>query len=77
MIGDGIKKSTESEKNAIWAQKSLVAKKDLSKDHILKDSDLIAKRPGDGIRANNKNLFIGKRLLLDIKEDENITFDHI
>ncbi len=78
MFGNGIKKSTKSEKDAlIWAQKSLVAKKDLSKNHLLDANDLIAKRPGGGIKPNKKSLFIGKKLICDIKEDENITFDHI
>ena len=58
-------------------EKSIVASKDLNKGHILTLQDLDYKKPGDGIRADKYRLFIGKKLLKDIKKEEKIIENYI
>lgn len=48
--GDGIKRPTNSElKNIHVARKSIFSCRDINKGEIIKETDLIALRPGDGI----------------------------
>lgn len=49
-LGTGVKEPSESEKkNIIIARKSIVAKKKINKGEIFTESNLTAKRPGNGI----------------------------
>lgn len=69
-LGDGIKKRTATEsKNIVPARKSLFFAKDLNKGAVLTLTDLIAKRPGDGIAANNAEYYIGKKLKQDVRAE--------
>src|SRR6185369_4011511 len=62
-FGDGIKKRTESEeKNVVPARKSIFVKNDLPAGHVISLSDIIAKRPGDGISSAQVEMIIGKKL---------------
>lgn len=73
MIGSGEKIPAEAERNAeIWALKSLVARYDLKKGHIVSERDLIAKRPGGGIPPSQMTTVIGRRLNRDLATDEKL-----
>ena len=61
--GNGIKIPSESEtKNIAIARKSIHIANDLPNGHIIKESDLIALRPGDGITPMAWESIIGKKL---------------
>ena len=53
-------------------RRSMVAKYDLEKGHILTKEDFIYKRPGTGISPDEAIFFIGKKLMKDVKEDKTI-----
>jgi N,N'-diacetyllegionaminate synthase len=64
--GSGIKEPSESEmKNIAIARKSIHISNDLSKGHIITESDLIALRPGDGISPMDWASIIGKKLTVN------------
>lgn len=70
-LGDGIKKVLTCELNTRkFARRSLVINHNLKKGHILKENDLISKRPGTGISPIYIKKVIGKRLVREKKEDE-------
>ena len=58
-------------------RRSVVAKKDLQKGHILGVDDFDLKRPGDGFEPGKISSLIGKVLLSEIKQDEQIKNIHI
>lgn len=61
--GNGLKMPSESEtKNIAIARKSIHLANDLSSGQIIKESDLIALRPGDGISPMAWESIIGKKL---------------
>lgn len=61
--GSGLKMPSESEtKNIAIARKSIHLANDLSNGQIIKESDLIALRPGDGISPMAWESIIGKKL---------------
>lgn len=63
IAGNGIKEASKSElKNIPIVRKSLHFRKNLSVNHILCASDLIALRPGFGISPMEIDMFIGKKL---------------
>lgn len=67
--GDGLKKPSPSEsKNIIIARKSIHLNKRLLANSILKEEDLIALRPGDGISPMEWNNVIGKKISRDLEK---------
>lgn len=58
-------------------RRSLVVTKDLKRGHILLDSDIDAKRPGDGIPVSRYAEIVGKKLKRDIMKDEQIFQEYI
>ena len=58
-------------------KKSIVAKKNLSKDQLLKFSDLNFKSPGGGLEPYEAENLVGKKIKKDILEDENILFEDL
>ena len=61
--GNGIKEASKSEfKNIDVARKSIHLKRNLDKNSVIKEEDLIALRPGDGISPMEWNNVIGKRI---------------
>ena len=58
-------------------RRSVVAGKDLKKEHVLTIEDLAFKRPGSGIRPDEANYLIGRRLKQDIVRDELIHWDDL
>lgn len=76
--GNGTKEASVSEKsNKLIARKSIHIKRDLSIGHILVFEDLVMRRPGDGISPMKIDDVLGKRLLMDIKEDTKLSWDQI
>ncbi len=76
--GSGIKEPSNSEKkNKIFARKSIYAKIKMSVDHIIKEEDLIMKRPGDGISPMKMNQIVGKVLKHDIEVNHKIQLSDI
>ena len=58
-------------------EKSIVAARDLSANHLLNENDLGYKKPGTGIKANQYQEVIGKRLKKSIKKDQMIRFNNL
>ena len=69
---------TDSEKESkIWATKSLVFKREMKCGQIITESNLIAKRPGSGISPADIDTVIGRKLLVDVSEDEILKWEYI
>ncbi len=59
------------------ARRSLYAKKDLAKGHILTDQDILIVRPEGPLKSEDYDLIIGKTLLEDVKQYSPFTLDKI
>ena len=57
-------------------RRSIHSKDIIYKNKIIKESDLIFKRPGDGISPNDIKKIIGKRAKIDIKKETKINFSN-
>ena len=69
-MGDGQKIPHPVEQDCIRvARKSLVARYDLPREHLLTERDLLAKRPGTGVSPALLEQIIGKRLKQALKQD--------
>jgi N-acetylneuraminate synthase/N,N'-diacetyllegionaminate synthase len=76
--GDGKRTTLKCEEGAIvWALKSLVAAKNLKIGHRITESDIIAKRPGNGISPDKINIVIGRVLRSEILKDEKIKWSNL
>ena len=60
-----------------YARRSLVATKDIPVGTILTEKMLTAKRPGTGISPKYMDIIIGRKVLVDIKEDDLLSWDMI
>lgn len=70
-IGDGIKKTSTSEKsNKVVARKSIVASKNICKGELFSENNLTTKRPGNGLSPMEWYEVLGKIAVRDFKEDE-------
>jgi len=77
-LGDGIKDGARYEETENHSfRRSLIAGRDIKKGDILSEEDIIIKRPGYGIMPINYDIVIGRTALVDIKEDEWITWDKV
>lgn len=77
-LGSPIKFMPISEKNLYkLARRSIIAKKKIPEGKIIKESDLIIKRPGFGIPPKYLNVVIGRIAKKTIEEDDIITWDLI
>lgn len=69
-MGDGIKRPTPKEEtNRKLFRRSLVAARDIPKGTALTPDMLFIKRPGSGIRPEDIDLIIGRKVLRDIDAD--------
>lgn len=74
--GSGIKTVTESEKvNKLHSRKSIHLKNSLSKGDVIKESDLIMLRPGDGISPMEINKVLGSIINKNISKYSKINFN--
>jgi N-acetylneuraminate synthase/N,N'-diacetyllegionaminate synthase len=77
-FGTGIKEPSASEiPNLLVARKSIHLKYNLPKGHILKENDLLLKRPGDGISGINIELVIGKKINSDLEKDHKLSYNNL
>ncbi len=73
---ENINSNVRNQERAIKnARRSLHYSKNLSRGDIIKEIDLIAKRPGDGISPMQLNSIIGKTLKKDVIEDFKVSKD--
>jgi sialic acid synthase SpsE len=76
LLGDGIKKPTEAEKDMqIYARRSVVSSKPIKTGEKLDDKNITLKRPATGIDPRSMDKIIGKRSIVDIPVDKPITWD--
>jgi sialic acid synthase SpsE len=76
ILGQYNKEPLESEKQAIkYARRSLVAATDIEAGTKITKEMLTWKRPGTGISPKNIELVIGRKALVDIKEDDILTWE--
>ena len=69
-LGNGIKKPTKNEIETMKvARKSLVAARNIKSGEIIKESDIIIKRPGTGISPKFKDIVVGMKATKEIKKD--------
>ena len=59
------------------ATRSLVLTRDMKKGEIIKESDLMPKRPGTGISPKFAEIVIGREVKMDLSEDTILTWDMI
>ena len=78
VIGNKVKKITKSEKEIKKTmQKSIVAIRDLKKDHILSLDDITTMRPANGLSPLKLDTIIGRKLITNINKLEQIKLDHL
>lgn len=78
MLGTGEIGYCEEEKNNREAYRlSCVAARDLSKDHVIIESDLLFQRPGNGVSPSESYRLIGKRLKKKIFANQQINIEDI
>jgi len=65
--------SAEMEKRGKF-RRSLVARTNLSKGHVLTNQDLTAKRPGTGISPAEQEYVLGRSLARDVEKDQVLTW---
>jgi len=77
-LGSFKKRPTCSEKKIMKnIRKSIVAKRNIKKDEIIKREMLECKRPNTGIDPSELNNIIGKKAIVNIKKDENLKFEMV
>ncbi|HEB71086.1 MAG TPA: N-acetylneuraminate synthase [Nitrospirae bacterium] len=75
-LGSATKRTHECEKSPITKMsKKMVARHDLPKGYILKEEDIEFKSPGDGLHPHELERVIGKKLIHDLEEDDDILFE--
>lgn len=59
------------------ARRSLVLTRDMKAGEVLKLSDLMPKRPGTGISPQYTDIVVGRKVVMDLKEDTILTWDMV
>lgn len=77
-MGDGVKIPFEIEKKALYKLgKKLVAARDIQAGQVLCIDDIAIKSPNDGLPPYQIDNIVGKVVLHDLKEDENILLEDL
>lgn len=77
-LGDGIKRSLPSEAGPISKMsKKIVAARDLPAGHIVAETDLAIKSPGDGLPPYEMGNLVGKVLRRPLDTDANLQFEDL
>jgi N-acetylneuraminate synthase/sialic acid synthase len=77
-LGDGTKTMYVSETEAIVKMsKKIVARRPLPAGHVLAESDLALKSPGDGLPPYELEQLVGRTLRQPLGADSTITFEHL
>jgi N,N'-diacetyllegionaminate synthase len=58
-------------------RRSLVARKPLSRGHVLSENDFEAKRPGTGVAPDEIQYVVGRTLANDLAEDQVLRWSHL
>jgi N-acetylneuraminate synthase/sialic acid synthase len=75
-VGDGVKRTYESEVNPIIKMgKKIVAARDLPAGYTIRREDIALKSPGDGLPPYEIEKVVGRVTLQPLSEDDDITFD--
>jgi sialic acid synthase len=75
-MGDGIKRPIAKEAKPLFRMgKKLVAARNLASGQVLTGADVAIKSPGDGLPPYELDRVLGKTLIRNLQEDENIAFD--
>jgi sialic acid synthase len=75
-LGDGTKNMYPSESEpALKMAKKLVAASDLPAGHTLREEDIAAKSPGDGVPPYELHRFVGRTLRHPVRADSALTFE--
>jgi sialic acid synthase len=75
-LGDGTKRMYPSESEpALKMAKKLVAARDLPAGHTLREEDVAAKSPGDGLPPYELDRIVGRTLRHPIRADSTLTFE--
>lgn len=61
----------------LQARRSLVLTKDMNKDDLIGEEDLICKRPGTGIETKDIEKVIGMKINKDLEEDHILTWEDL
>jgi len=76
--GNGLKETSNSEKkNKAIARKSIHLAKTLKAGAILRETDLLMKRPGDGISPMLIDSIVGRKIKRDLMEDHKINWSDL
>ena len=59
------------------ARRSLVLTRSLKTGDVIKETDLMAKRPGTGISPIYTEIVVGRKVLMDLEEDTILTWDMV
>jgi len=74
-MGSGVKKPQPVEKEALLlARRSLTAARDIKAGATVRAGDIVLKRPGTGISAGLLDEFVGRKLIRDVRADEQFKF---
>jgi sialic acid synthase SpsE len=78
-FGDGLKNGPRAEEMEFYtnARRSLIAKNNIKAGSIIRDEDVIVKRPNYGIHPGALSLVVGRIAKVDISEDEPLTWDKL
>lgn len=77
-LGDGIKRPIADEEKPLFKMgKKLVAARSLPAHHVLTEQDIAIKSPSDGMPPYERDNIIGRTLLRDLEEDDNISFEDL
>lgn len=77
-LGTGIKKPHENEQDTMLAaRKSIHLNKSLSEGSILQSIDIVMKRPGNGLSADNIPRIVGKKIKTSLEKDHMLTLSDL
>lgn len=77
-LGSGVKTPSEAERaSLLWARKSLVAARDISKGEVITADLLHAKRPGKGIPPARFGEVVGRKTKVKIRKDTAIQWEEL
>lgn len=77
-LGNPEKQPSETEKkNMLVARKSIHLALNINKDHVLTESDLVMKRPGDGISPMLLEKVIGKKVKTDLNAEHKLVWEDL
>ena len=69
--------SLDQKLNSYWATKSLHASKKIKKGHIIKNEDIIIKRPNSGLEISKLKNIIGKKIKRNVEKDQPIKKNYV